>query len=150
MAKKYKDRERKKLSVFFCILSIVYGIVFFEPVCAKNLPLPDAKPLQNGFTFLCTKPRVCVYRGHQNGRVLVVFGLLCCQAVYVDVDISRDGDVMRIVDQHDLAGEVSAFALVYFKMQFLKIKKSNLHKRLCGGRDVVPRRDKLLRVDGLV
>ena len=57
----------------------------------------------------------------------------------VDIYISRERNMMGIVNKHDFTGQMAALALVDLKMQLSKIKEANLGQRLCGFRRVVPK-----------
>ena len=70
---------------------------------AKDLPLSYAKALHDSPAFLCAEFRIGVDGRHQNRRVLVIGSLFAGHAVHVDIDISRESQMVRIVNQDCLA-----------------------------------------------
>ena len=97
---------------------------------AEDLPLSRAEALQNGLALGCAELGGGIYRGHQDGRVLVVLRLLGCHAAHIDVDIPRKGDMVRVIDQHRLTGQMAAAALVDLEVKLSEIEKSYLRQRL--------------------
>lgn len=47
----------------------------------KDLPIANAQPPHDGFSFLCAKLGVRIHRGHQDGCILIVLSLLCGKAI---------------------------------------------------------------------
>ena len=46
---------------------------------------------------------------------MVVFRLLCGEAVDVDVNVSCESDVVLIIDEDNLAGQMTAFSFINLK-----------------------------------
>ena len=113
---------------------------------AEHLPLPRAQALHDGPALLGAQRGVGVHRGHQHRRVLVVGRLFAGHAAHVDEDVAGEGDVVGIVDQHRLARQVAALALVDFKVQFPEPEKADLLQRLRLFAAGVPEAAHLVRV----
>ena len=113
---------------------------------AKYLPVANAQPPHNGFSFLAAKLWICIHGGHQDGCILIIFRLLCGQAMGVDVDIPCEGNIVIVVDQNDFTGQVSALAFVHLKMQISEVKEADLRQRLAQDGDILPGRLQLLRI----
>ena len=69
-------------------------IVFFIAVSTEDLPASRAQALHNRFALQGTQLGIGVYRGHKNGRVLVILRLLFRQTMNIDVNIAGKNDVM--------------------------------------------------------
>ena len=64
---------------------------------SEDLPVTNTQPPHDGFSFLAAKLGVCIYRGHQDRRILIIFSLFCGQTMGIDVDISCKCNVVIIV-----------------------------------------------------
>lgn len=112
----------------------------------EDSPVAYTEPLQNGLAYLWTQNRIRVHRSHQDGGVLVVFRLLCSQTVHIDVNISRKGDVVQIVDQHDLAGQMSTLSFEYLKKQITKFEEADLGQGGAQIRNILPGHSQLVGI----
>ena len=92
----------------------------------KYLPVANAQPPHDGLSFLAAKLWICIYRGHQDGRVLIILRLFSGQSMGIDVNISRESNVVIVVDQNDFTGQVSTFTFIHLKMQIAEIKEADL------------------------
>ena len=93
---------------------------------SEDLPPANAETLHNGFPFFCTQLGIGIHGSHQNRCILVVCRLFRSQSVDVDVHITCKRKMMRIINQHDLAGKVTTFSFVYLKVKFPKVEESDL------------------------
>lgn len=71
---------------------------------AKDFPVTNTQPPHDGFSFLTTKLGICIHRGHQDGRILVILSLFGGQSMGIDVNISCESNVVIVVDQNDFTG----------------------------------------------
>ena len=92
----------------------------------EDSPVSNAQPLQVGFANLTAKNRIGIHRCHQDGRILIVFCLFGCKAVEIDINITGKGDIVLIIDQNDLTGQMTALAFINLKVQIAKLKKADL------------------------
>lgn len=105
---------------------LFYRVVFGCAVGAEDSPISYTQSAQDGLSLLSTKLRIGIHRGHKNRRVLIVLGLLRSKAVGVDIDISREGNVIVIVDEYHFSGKMAALTFVYLKMQITEIEEADL------------------------
>ena len=97
---------------------------------AKDLPVSNTQSSHDRFSFLAAKLGICIHRGHQDRRVLVILRLLGGQPMGVDVNITGKGNVIIVVDQHNFTGKVATLSFINLKMKITEIKKADLCQRL--------------------
>ena len=64
----------------------------------------------------------------------------------IDINITRKGNIIVIIDQHHFSGKMTALSFVYLKMQISKIKETDLSQRFPQILNMLPRCSKFLRI----
>jgi len=109
------------VQILFC------GVVFGAgAVAAEYFPAAGTEALEYGLALTGAQLGVGVHRGHENGRVLIVLTLLGGHALYVHIYIAGECNVVSVVNEHDLSGEMSAASLVYLKFEITKAEEARL------------------------
>ena len=116
----------------------------------ENLPFTGTQSLHNGGSLQGAQFGIRIYRGHQNGGILIVGGLLFRQTMDVDINIAGKSDMVSVVDQDDLTGQMAALTFINFKVQFPKVEETDLTQRLCLLCGAVPKDSDLLWIHGAV
>ena len=106
------------------------GIFLRCAVGTEDAPVSDTQTAEDGLALCGAELGIRVHGGHEDGRVLIVLRLGRDQSLEVDVDIAGEGDVVVVIDQHQLTGQVTALALVDLEVQVPKIEKADLGQRL--------------------
>ena len=68
----------------------------------------------------------------------------------INIYISRQSNMMGIINQNYLTGQMTALAFIHLKMHFAKIKETDLSKRLGQIFIIRPRNNDTFRVDRFV
>ena len=92
----------------------------------EDAPVAHAQTAQDGLALGGAELGVGVHRGHQDGGVAVVLRLGRDQALEVDVNIAGEGDVVVVVDEDDLAGQMAALSLVDLEVQVTEVEEAYL------------------------
>ena len=117
-------------------------------MCAKYLPFSNTKPSYDCFSFLCAELGVGINRGHKYRCISVILCLLGRQTVNIDINIPCDSDMLCIVDQNYLPGQMTAFSFIDLEMKLLKIEKSYLRQRLGQVFNIIPESRDLFGIRG--
>lgn len=95
---------------------------------AENLPCSRAEPRKQRSSLLRAEPWVGVHRRHQNRRVMIVLRLLRGHILHIYKNVAAENHMIFVIYQNRLTRQVSALALVQFKMQLAEVKKSRSHE----------------------
>ena len=112
------------------IVGLFHRILLRGAVGAEDPPVAHAQTAQDGLSLVGAEGGIRIHGGHQDGGILVMLRLGRDEALEIDVDVTGEGDVVVVIDQHDLSGQVAALALVDLEMQVAEVEKSDLGQGL--------------------
>ena len=84
---------------------------------AEYLPVACAEPLHDLVALLTAELGVRVHRGHENRRILVVGCLFGGHSFQIDVYIACEYQLVSVIYEDYLAGQMSALTFVYLEIQ---------------------------------